>query len=382
MEDSRIQDISDKYDEFRKKNQRYFDSEFSNNLFVNLRNTFILPELDKRISEGRVSNSYSPNEILIKVIRNELPVIEFDEEIKKDAISIAAKNFDVLNEDVQLSDIRGMLTVNLEDMSNVIQYFYLKKIFDKYHIIANLDTSSSINSHPSLKNEELLGALHHLSFKEKIVMWQDKYSHELQLIGLWAAPALIPYPLNKILNFVSTENAQEARTVLLNHCNQEFIENLCYRWWIVEVFKKRQGLFVDTIDAHKRGKYRVAIHVLLPQIEGIMTDWIYENSGGNLPRYRQESKTIDFFNILRKKLNDAFQLTILDSTAEFILKGPVLESFKNWGGDVKNAFANRHVVEHGKYDESQYSEENSVKLFLLLDSIFYLLKMTDNINSG
>jgi hypothetical protein len=335
MEDGRIQDISDKYEKFRKENKRYFDSEFSNNLFVSTHNIFILPELDKRIREGTVSNSYFPTEILIKVIRNEPPVVEFDSEIKKNATSISAKNFDALDEEVQLSDIQGMLTVNLEDMSNVIQYFYLKKIFGKYHIIANLDTSSSINSHPGLKNEELLGALHHLSFKEKIVMWHNRHSQELQLIGLWGAPALIPYPLNKILDFVSTDKTQEARTMLLNHCNQEFIENLCYRWWTVEVFKKRQGLFVDAIDAHKRGKYGLAIHALLPQIEGIMTDWIYENPDGNLPRYRQESKTLDFFSILRKKLNDAFQLNILDSTAEFILKGPVLESFKNWGGNMK-----------------------------------------------
>lgn len=113
-----------------------------------------------------------------------------------------------------------------------------------------------------------------------------------------------------------------------------------------------------------------------------MTDWIYENPGENMPRYRQESKTIDFFGIMRKRLNDALPLSILDSSAEFLLKGPVLESFKNWRDDVKNAFANRHVVEHGKYDESQYSEENSVKLFLLLDTIFYLLKNANTVNSG
>lgn len=101
-----------------------------------------------------------------------------------------------------------------------------------------------------------------------------------------------------------------------------------------------------------------------------------------MPRYRQESKTIDFFDILRKKLNDALPRSVLDSTAEFLLKGPVLESFKNWRDDVKNAFANRRVVEHGKYDESQYSEENSVKLFLLKETIFYLLKNADNVNSG
>ncbi len=115
MEDSRIQEISYKYEKFRMENQRYFDSEFSNNLFRSLCDTFVLPELDKRIREERVSNSYSPDEILIKVIKNELPVIEFDEEIKKNATSIAAKNFDTLNEEVQLSDIQGMLTVNLEE---------------------------------------------------------------------------------------------------------------------------------------------------------------------------------------------------------------------------------------------------------------------------
>lgn len=58
--------------------------------------------------------------------------------------------------------------------------------------------------------------------------------------------------------------------------------------------------------------------------------------------------------------------------------GPVVcESFKDWQSNVKNAFANRHVVEHGKFDDTLYSEENSIKIILLLDTLYYILKQAE-----
>jgi hypothetical protein len=38
----------------------------------------------------------------------------------------------------------------------------------------------------------------------------------------------------------------------------------------------RKKLLQDSLDAHKMGKYGLSIHALLPQVEGIITDWVYE----------------------------------------------------------------------------------------------------------
>jgi hypothetical protein len=386
MTDCRVEDLLGKYRKFCEKNRKVFDDEFSNNLFRNLCDLFVVPELEKRKGEGRVSDDYLPTEMLIKIIENQEPIIEFDGEIKKMEIAIAAKNFDTINEEVQLPDIKGVIKTNFEKLDDAIQYFYIMKIFDKYHVIANLgDSSQLINSNvdttTNFTHEELLGALHHLSFAEKIMTWQNIYSDEFEQIGLWAAPSLIPYPLNKIVDLIRTENSQEARTLVINHCDQDFLENLCYHWWKIGVFARRKRTFVNALDAHKSGKYDLAIHALVPQIEGIITDWIYENPKGNLHPFRQESKTKEFFGIVRDRFDEKSLEVIVESTAKFILKGPVLQTFKEWQSNIKNSFANRHIVEHGKYDDSLYSEENSIKLFLLLDTIFYILVHIDTASS-
>jgi hypothetical protein len=81
----------------------------------------------------------------------------------------------------------------------------------------------------------------------------------------------------------------------------------------------------------------------------------------NLPAlFRPESKTKLFFDIVKNTLDEKSLLLIVESTSSFILNGPVFQTFKEWESRIMNAFANRHVVEHGKYDSSLYTEENSI----------------------
>lgn len=226
--------------------------------------------------------------------------------------------------------------------------------------------------------DELLGALHHISFVEKILQWQDMYHSELVQVGLWAAPAITPYPLNKIIDAVRNDNTQEGRDILVKHCSSDFIDKLCYRWWAVTIFADRRPLLVEAINAHKQGQYRLTIRTLLPEIEGIVTDWIYQNGDRKVHAYRQESKTKEFFDSIVQKLDDKSLGIIIQSTANFILKGPVLESFKGWESKI-NTFANRHVVEHGKFDDTLFTEENSIKLILLLDTLFHILRESEKL---
>ncbi len=62
---------------------------------------------------------------------------------------------------------------------------------------------------------------------------------------------------------------------------------------------------------------------------------------------------------------------LLESLNEFLLKGPVVKQFK-WVDAIDDIFPNRHVVGHWKYDEFLHNEENSLKVFLLLESIYHI----------
>jgi hypothetical protein len=69
---------------------------------------------------------------------------------------------------------------------------------------------------------------------------------------------------------------------------------------------------------------------------------------------------------------------VIDSVISFITEGPVLATFKKWFDKVDEVFPNRNVVQHGRYEDSLYTEMNSLRLFLLLDTIFYLIKDKDS----
>jgi len=81
--------------------------------------------------------------------------------------------------------------------------------------------------------------------------------------------------------------------------------------------------------------------------------------------YRQESKARLFFTTI---INNVKDKKTVRSCSKFIICGPILETFQKWNLSVRNTFTNRTVVEHGKHDDSINSEENTIKLFLLLDT--------------
>lgn len=209
---------------------------------------------------------------------------------------------------------------------------------------------------------------------EKSVHVHDKMQFQLQRIGLWAAPALLPYPISKIAKQLEDGDTEEAKVTLLEYCTTEFIEKLSVKWWTIEQFKTRKNLIQDALYAHKKGKYRLSIHALLPQLEGIITDWIYTRLPENDIPWRQESKTKKFRDLVLDQPPTTFTYKrIVESAVDFIVSGPVLKTFEKWVDQIDQAFPNRNVVEHGRYDDSLFIEENSVKLFLLIDTIYHVI---------
>lgn len=66
--------------------------------------------------------------------------------------------------------------------------------------------------------------------------------------------------------------------------------------------------------------------------------------------------------------------TVRHSLACFVEYGPVMEPFNDWQTPLSAVFPNRHAIGHGRYDESLYTESNSIKVFLLLDTLFHVLR--------
>ena len=60
------------------------------------------------------------------------------------------------------------------------------------------------------------------------------------------------------------------------------------------------------------------------------------------------------------------------SLITFLLNGPMHQTFEDWFETLSGEFPNRHAVGHGKFEKAYFTEEMSLKLFLLLDTLHSL----------
>ncbi len=120
------------------------------------------------------------------------------------------------------------------------------------------------------------------------------------------------------------------------------------------------------------GSTTLSASTRIPHIEGVMTDWLRANVSDT--PYHQGSKT--------EKLRDVATTTldgtpayhqVVKSAFSFILDGPALSNVVKWHESLDTSFANRHAIAHGLFNERIYTEENSAKLFLMLDAICQIL---------
>ncbi len=210
---------------------------------------------------------------------------------------------------------------------------------------------------------------------ERVVKWAKINQEKLQAIGLWTVTSLLPYPLSKIVNFIDEGNSSEARKVLIDYCNSEFISTrLVQTWRPIKAFKERHQVFDDALFSHKAQRYHASINTLISHVEGVIVDWLHEIIPATDVKWRTKSRIEQFRSILNAipQFQYAYRQA-MESTLEFLHEGDEaakpFQKFGNWLDKIDPNFPSRHAIDHGKYFPEIYTEENSIKLFLLLDTI-------------
>lgn len=358
-----------------------FDEKVARNLFDQIHKLWIKPELSRRKQIGNLPQNFIVSRCLIRLPNDKPPVIEFNEEIRwKASAKRAPGRFFEKGQNIFLHEIQEITAVSPPEVDGKrVAFVYLSVSGNTCQIVFDFapnvpeDMISKEQKeawHFSKTIAESLQAI----LVEKTIRIHNSMQAVLEKNGLWAAPALLPYPLSKIAKQLEEGDTEGVHITLCNHCTPKYIEELSSKWWTVEQFKKRQALIQEALEAHKAGRYRLSIYALLPQIEGIITDWIYTRSPETKMPWRQESKTEKFRDLVLDKPPTPFTYQrIVNSAIDFIVHGPVLKTFTRWIDQIDKAFPNRHVVEHGKYDDSLFTEENSIKLFLLIDTIYHIV---------
>jgi len=207
------------------------------------------------------------------------------------------------------------------------------------------------------------------------VFEQTKANEEqLRAIGLWAVPCLAPHPLNAVVHLVQDGHVEDARSRVVEHCSDEFLRERLGHWTGVQEFVDRATLFQEALEAHSRGWFHLSISACLPHVEGVITDWLHRMlPAGHDVKWRTGSKARQFSDLLSNNAGGGVGYHAFSSVGDFISGGPVLSTFKTWTESIDTSFANRHVIGHGRYEASVYTKEASIKVFLLLDSMHWVI---------
>jgi hypothetical protein len=373
---------------FEKRHDIFNDENASLNFFNQVMKLWIEPEISKRKQQTILPEGFKICRCLIRLPQDRDPIVEFnDEGGLKALVKVVPGTVKKKGELVYVHEIKEIGKVLPPEVEGKrVDFVYIYSTGHGYQIIFDFTQSSPsekiIGKEENWELGDMVADFQRRILTEKVIRIHDKAQALLQKIGLWAAPALLPYPLNRILHQLSEDDTEGARKILVEHCTPEFIENLSPKWQAVKEFEKRNKLIQEALDAHKKGQFRLSIYALLPQIEGIITDWIYTKLPRNEIPWHQKSKTKKFGELIleRPSITNIYK-RMVESAVDFTVEGPILKTFKNWFEKFDETFPGRHFLQHGRYDDSLFTNENSIKLFLLLDTIFHILSVQSKLNN-
>lgn len=355
------------------------DEEASQRAFNDVHRLFVEPELQRRRERGALPENFRIHRCLVLLPPEATPVVRFNEEIGWEGRmrlgpAVTAKEGDP----VFLAQVAGVDTVKPPKVDGKrVAFIYLYRVGRRWALAwdatPNLPPGYGVAPEPD--EEWAMGKAIAESINEELaqraVAFHASVESETLKIGLWAAPALVPYPLAAISEKCQAGDLQAARTILLDHCSPTFLGNLVANWNWDPVFKLREQVFQEALWAHREGRYTLSVSTLMPQVEGVITEWMHGQSVA-VP-WRHESKI--------KKLRDTLQSDgrLFGSGAEmarslisFMTGGPMLRTFDDWFAPPTGEFPNRHAIGHGKFDQDYFTTEMSVRVFLLLDTLYEL----------
>lgn len=355
------------------------DEQGKQNFFQQMDELWIQPELKKRFGTTSIPEDFKIWEALIKLPSGCPAIVEFNSEIQWELKFKAPSDIEVkAGQKIHLHELENVEHASPPTVDgHRVAFVYL--YWTGYSYGTMFDFSPNHSDFDAQTGDFRLGVAiaDHVRAKliENTVRLSKNASHQLRQIGLWIAIPLIPYPLSKIIERIGTDKPDEARQILVDYCDSEFLsEKLVETWHPINVYRYRQHAFDEALQAHKNGLYHASISTLINHIEGVIVDWLHELLPPSDVTWKINSRVEQFRIVLQAipEFEYAYR-EALEATIEFLQEGEnaamPFQAFKNWLDKIDPNFPSRHAHSHGKYVREIYTEENSIKLFLLLDTI-------------
>ncbi|AKB59210.1 hypothetical protein [Methanosarcina barkeri] len=182
--------------------------------------------------------------------------------------------------------------------------------------------------------------------------------------------------IKKICEIVGkAKNIDDADTMLSNILTFDDVSLLEKNWINLKSFQKRKELLQDAFKCFKYGIHSGVVTILMPQVEGIITEELY--SSRNKVPYKWESRVYEFENLIKSEKVGPLTLKILDSLVSFLKDSNLYKKFKWTKEDMS---INRNATLHGR-DCSFDTCANSIRMILLLDSIYWIFCTLENARS-
>jgi len=351
-------------------------------LFREIHELWVEPELMKRRAVKTLTREFRIRQCLIKLPPHAPPIVEFNEEITwlvtaKKPLGLEFEK----GQPVHISDIESIESVAPPEVDGKrVAFFFVHWTGTGWRIVFDCTPTTSSASSDSTGDDWPYGRsiADYLNdvLGERVIQHYGAILDDIEPISLWPAPALIPYPLSAICDLCKKGSQDEARQLLVKHCSPVFLIQLVRTWNDVLAFKERTSLFSEALQAHENKQYSLSVSALIPHFEGVMTDWMHTKIP-DVP-FRQESKTKRFRDLIAQGAARSYtNQQVADSVVSFIVDGPVLKTFDDWLAPVQTSFPNRNVVGHGKFDSGLFTEENSIKVFLMLDTLYQIISAHD-----
>ncbi len=345
----------------------------SANLFNQIMTNWIEPEIKKRKVSKTLTANFIFNKCLILFPPKKSPIVKFNQECQL-LVLMSKHNIDTLvkNQPVYIHQVKEIIDVMPPTINDVqVPFIFLIKTDEFWHMFFDLAPDTTNKSTDNwILGKQMANSLQQ-SLEIETIIVSTRANKLLNRIGLWCAPSLVLYPLNRMIERLSENDDDGAIKILLEHCNGKFLDTMTTHWFKNTFFAKRKNLIIDSVWAHGQKKYTLAIYTLIPQIEGIMTDWLEHNR--HVPK-RQKDKLKEFFEAMSQNTIDTVNM-ISKSTLNFI-ENLVFAAFE-WSDEISYVSPKRHPIEHGKYVRKMYTKKISILVFLLLDTIHYLISTTE-----
>lgn len=332
---------------------------------------WIRPEIQKRKEVGRDAPEERDIRRALIVFREGLEAqVRLNAEAALIGKAIAARALDA-GAELTLEDVHDIVWVDPPRIEGQPACYVLVHLGPTTRIIFNFRPNWNDFKEEEWEEEgKRLAAFVAMSSVEEIIGPLEDANTLLLPYGWWVMQSGIPHPVSQALEEARKGESQEAiDQMFLEHFNEERLRTMLESWMAVDVFKIRELILREALEAYFEGKLTLPIPTLLPHLEGILTDWL-RTAVREVPWGLDDKVTAMAESAVAMESG-----YITDQTLRFLLEVlgelGIYESF-DWN-DEEGVTLNRHKVTHGKLVE-YWTPANNLRVILLIDALFRQFK--------